>query len=129
MSRYTEAERDATKSLNLLPAGNTKALYRRATARKSLGKIELARQDYQAVLLEDPANQAAKVELESLPEPVKPSTRPSPPTGNNINATSPASRSQAAVNRSPPLDKVCMAQMHMDDYALNIVHVRAKAGH
>lgn len=43
LGKNREAERDASKSLQLLPAGNPKAFYRRGLARKGLGKLELAR--------------------------------------------------------------------------------------
>ncbi|KAK9898037.1 hypothetical protein P389DRAFT_65020 [Cystobasidium minutum MCA 4210] len=66
VSKFREAERDASKSLQLLPAGNPKAFYRRGLARKALGKIDLARQDFEAVLKEEPSNASVKAELEGL---------------------------------------------------------------
>lgn len=66
MQKYAEAERDATKSLNLLPSGNTKALFRRATARKALNKLDEAKADLQAALKEEPANATIKADLEEL---------------------------------------------------------------
>ena len=81
--RYAEAERDATRSLNLLPAGNVKALFRRALARRALSRLDTAMQgtsssadeghiadvsdlDLQAALQEEPGNQGVKTELASL---------------------------------------------------------------
>lgn len=46
LGKLREAERDATKSLQSLPAGNPKALFRRGLARKGLGKLDLARQGW-----------------------------------------------------------------------------------
>lgn len=68
LGKLREAERDATKSLQLLPAGNTKALFRRGLARKGLGKMDLARQDLIAALKEEPSNADIKAELDSLPQ-------------------------------------------------------------
>lgn len=42
--RFAEAERDASKSLALLPSGNPKALFRRGVARKGLGRLDDAKQ-------------------------------------------------------------------------------------
>ncbi|TNY17371.1 hypothetical protein DMC30DRAFT_125268 [Rhodotorula diobovata] len=42
-----DAERDATTALDLEGGHSPKALFRRATARKALGKLELARADFQ----------------------------------------------------------------------------------
>lgn len=90
LGKLREAERDASKSLQLLPAGNPKALFRRGLARKGLGKIDLARQgakggytksqlksfadgiilvhaDFLAALAEEPTNVSVKTELEALP--------------------------------------------------------------
>ena len=50
LGKLREAERDATKSLQLLPAGNPKALFRRGLARKGLGKVDLARQGWHSAL-------------------------------------------------------------------------------
>lgn len=97
--RFAEAERDASKSLDLLPAGNAKALFRRATARKALGKANLARQDFKAVLAEDPKNEAAKNELESLSKP-KPNASAAPSNGQ------PRSNGSNPQTPSASLDKV-----------------------
>lgn len=90
LGKLREAERDASKSLQLQPAGNPKALFRRGLARKGLGKVDLAREgpqpwslvftskhaltlvytctDFVAALKEEPANSGIKTELDSLAE-------------------------------------------------------------
>lgn len=93
LNKLREAERDATKSLQLLPAGNPKAFFRRGLARKGLGKLDLARQgaskwldsetiaskadehiptDFESALEEEPSNAAVKAELETLAKAMAP---------------------------------------------------------
>ncbi|XP_076059848.1 uncharacterized protein LOC143036403 [Oratosquilla oratoria] len=65
MERFEEAELDCNRCLTLDPT-YIKAVLRRATARRALGKIDLAKQDYVKVLQLEPWNKDAKKELEIL---------------------------------------------------------------
>lgn len=84
-SRWREAARDATKSLELQPSGNGKALFRRATARKGLGDVNAAlsgpfaafsdlgrvvelrtEPDFEAALALDPKNESILAELKEM---------------------------------------------------------------
>ncbi|KAF9199917.1 hypothetical protein BGZ49_009903, partial [Haplosporangium sp. Z 27] len=62
---FVEAERDCTLGLKL-DSKNVKALWRRGIARRSLGKMDEAKNDFDAALKIDPANKAVKEELAKL---------------------------------------------------------------
>jgi RNA polymerase II-associated protein 3 len=63
--RFQEAEEDCNKSLTLDPTF-VKAYHRRGTARNSLGKLDLAKKDFEKVLSLEPHNKAAQMELERI---------------------------------------------------------------
>jgi tetratricopeptide (TPR) repeat protein len=63
--RFQEAEEDCNKSLTLDPTF-VKAYHRRGTARNSLGKLDLAKKDFEKVLSLEPHNKAAQMELERV---------------------------------------------------------------
>ena len=63
--RYGAAEVDCTASLEL-DRTYVKALARRATARYKLGKLELAKVDYEEVLIIQPNNKQAITELQKI---------------------------------------------------------------
>ncbi|POW23443.1 hypothetical protein PSHT_00104 [Puccinia striiformis] len=60
------AEADCTKSLDLLPEPNCKALFRRGTARRQLNKWNDALQDLKAALTLEPNNTSICAELEAV---------------------------------------------------------------
>ncbi len=67
LKRYGDAEADCSRVLGL-EANNTKALIRRATARRSLKNYSGARADIDVVLKKDPSNKDALVVLKGMPE-------------------------------------------------------------
>lgn len=71
--RFFEAEQDCTLGLKL-DSKNVKALWRRGISRRSLGRTEEAKKDFEQALALDPSNKAVKDELSKLhskPSPVK----------------------------------------------------------
>ncbi|CAK0805207.1 unnamed protein product [Prorocentrum cordatum] len=67
LERWADAEDDSSSALKLNP-GNTKALYRRAKARKELGKAQAAWQDVEALLKALPADATGRGDAEALKE-------------------------------------------------------------
>ncbi|MBW0525000.1 hypothetical protein O181_064715 [Austropuccinia psidii MF-1] len=66
LQQWKLAEKDCTRSLELLPFRNCKALFRRATARKHLHKWTEALQDLQLALEIEPTNQSIQKEFTEL---------------------------------------------------------------
>ncbi|KAF9992098.1 hypothetical protein BGZ80_008715, partial [Entomortierella chlamydospora] len=81
------AERDCTLGLKL-DSKNVKALWRRGIARRSLEKIDEAKNDFESALKIDPANKAVKEELDKLRQrqPEKPKAS-APPTATTKQST------------------------------------------
>jgi len=65
LQRWVEAEEDCTQALTLSP-DNVKAQWRRATARKELGRASEALEDVEKVLKELPKDAAARADAEEL---------------------------------------------------------------
>ncbi|CAD6581164.1 MAG: hypothetical protein TREMPRED_002939 [Tremellales sp. Tagirdzhanova-0007] len=65
LEKYKDAEKDCTIALELA-AGTIKALYRRALARKGLGRIQDATTDVREILRLESGNEVALAELEEL---------------------------------------------------------------
>ncbi|KAG0198749.1 RNA polymerase II-associated protein 3 [Mortierella sp. GBA30] len=65
LEKYPEVERDCTLGLHL-DSRNVKALWRRGIARRSLGRPDEARKDFELALTIDPSNRAVKEELNKL---------------------------------------------------------------
>ncbi|KAF9294353.1 RNA polymerase II-associated protein 3 [Linnemannia elongata] len=65
LERFAEAERDCTLGLKL-DSKNVKALWRRGIARRSLGRVDEAKKDFETALTIDPINKAVKEELAKL---------------------------------------------------------------
>lgn len=81
LEQYASAEADCSAAL-VLDNKNTKALFRRAIARKHLGKRSEAIQDLKSLLKSNPSNKSAAVELASIVGPTEAITNPehiSPP--------------------------------------------------
>ncbi|KAH9451185.1 hypothetical protein MJO28_009280 [Puccinia striiformis f. sp. tritici] len=66
LQQWKLAEADCTKSLDLLPEPNCKALFRRGTARRQLNKWNDALQDLKAALTLEPNNTSICAELEAV---------------------------------------------------------------
>ena len=65
LSRYAAAEEDCSRSLELDP-NYTKALARRATARRKLKKYSSALEDYKKLLSIEPKNKQALTEIAEI---------------------------------------------------------------
>lgn len=63
--KYEDADRDCTKVLQL-DAKNVKALWRRAQARREIGRLEDAEDDLRAASQIDPGNEAVRLDLEKV---------------------------------------------------------------
>ncbi|KAI8139949.1 hypothetical protein BJV82DRAFT_672047 [Fennellomyces sp. T-0311] len=66
LSKYAEAADDCTRALELQPM-NIKALWRRGMARRELGRLEEARQDFEKGLAIEPGSKIFVDELSKLP--------------------------------------------------------------
>ncbi|KAI9033862.1 hypothetical protein CLU79DRAFT_725900 [Phycomyces nitens] len=82
LNNYLEAERDCTRGLQLQPR-NVKALWRRGTALRELGRLEEARKDLEFALELEPGSKAIIEELAKIPAKKKnvsfTTTKPSTP--------------------------------------------------
>jgi len=97
---WKEAEAACTTALG--QQKSSKAYYRRAKARKMLGRVDEAEQDLLAILAFQSSNADAITELQNLrpPEPTDP--YPSPPASPHAAYSSPASCSHKPVNAGLP---------------------------
>ncbi|KAF9363425.1 RNA polymerase II-associated protein 3 [Mortierella sp. NVP85] len=100
LGRFTEVERDCTLGLEL-DNKNVKALWRRGIARRSLGKPDDARKDFETALKIEPNNKAVKEELAKLEQPEQPSPKKSkaPPAPAEKQAVTPASKKQEVAKK------------------------------
>ncbi|KAI9493937.1 hypothetical protein BDB00DRAFT_871941 [Zychaea mexicana] len=73
ISKYSEAEHDCTKALELQPR-SLKAAWRRGIARREQGRLDEARQDFEKALEIEPGNKVVQEELKTLPSKSKPSS-------------------------------------------------------
>jgi len=85
--RYTEAEADCSLGI-VLDKKNVKAHWRRGIARRSLGRFEESRQDFESALVLDPSNKAVKEELTKVKESIAKSSKDSKPLSGTIDPKS-----------------------------------------
>jgi tetratricopeptide (TPR) repeat protein len=103
--RFAEAERDCTLGLKL-DSKNVKALWRRGIARRSLGKVDEAKEDFETALTIDPANKAVKEELTKLKQGTAgtPSSTAKSSTAKPSTTVPPASKPPAKPNSAKKLE-------------------------
>ncbi|GJJ73831.1 RNA polymerase II-associated protein 3 [Entomortierella parvispora] len=78
LDMYTEAEADCSLGI-LLDKKNVKAHWRRGIARRSLGRLEESKRDFELALVLDPSNKAVKEELIKVKELIVKSGKDSKP--------------------------------------------------
>ncbi|KAG0056912.1 hypothetical protein BGZ83_002852 [Gryganskiella cystojenkinii] len=95
--KYAEAEADCTLGI-LLDKKNVKAHWRRGIARRSLGRLDESKHDFEAALVLDPSNKAVKEDLTKVKDLIAKSPKPTSPapTSSKITAEKTVTKSPAA---------------------------------
>ncbi|WAQ89482.1 hypothetical protein PtA15_11A171 [Puccinia triticina] len=103
LQQWKLAEADCTRSLELLPEPNCKALFRRGTARRHQNKWDEALQDLKAALALEPNNASICAELQTVKAHLqqKPTTTKPPPSSSKASSSISFASSDSETSSQP----------------------------